>query len=80
MKQFKYQTGEEIKRGDHIAYSGGSGRVEFLVTEKVGDPATDWYLQQYPTGGLMIVADGFGEVFLTEEDIDEDLVLLSRGS
>jgi hypothetical protein len=29
-------------------------------------------------GGFMLVAEGFGHVFLTPEDIDEDLRFVSR--
>jgi hypothetical protein len=78
MKRFFYRCGDEIRAGDRIAYHRAPGKVEFVVAAKTGDAAMDWYADQYPGGGFMITADGFGRVFLTETDIDEDLQLVSR--
>lgn len=79
MRSFIYKSGEEVKSGDHVTYHGEQGMVAFVVTDKVGDSTHDWYVDQYPGGGLMIKADGFGDVFLTETDFDEDLVFVARG-
>jgi hypothetical protein len=38
----------------------------------------DWYLDQFPGGGAMIKATGFGSVFLGVNDIDESLEFKSR--
>jgi hypothetical protein len=78
MKSFKYRSGKEVRGGDQITYHGEPGEVEFLVSEVVGDPALDWYLDQFPGGGFMIKAKGFGPVFVTDADTDEDLVFVSR--
>ncbi len=78
MKQFTYRSGGEIRAGDRITYHGETGKVEFVITGKTGDAAMDWYVEQYPGGGFMIAAQGFGNVFLTESDIDEDLEFVSR--
>ncbi len=78
MMRFTYRSGEEIKAGDRIAYHGEPGRVEFVVTAKCGDPAMDWFMDEYPGGGFMINATGFGRVFLTASAIDEDLKFVSR--
>ena len=78
MKRFIYQSGEEVKSGDRIAYHDSPGTVEFVAAEKTGDAAQDWYVDRFTGGGLMIVADGFGHVFLTAGDIDEDLQLVAR--
>ncbi len=80
MRSFTYQSGEEVNTGDRIIYHGQPGKVEFVITGKSGDPALDWYVEKYPGGGFMITAAGFGNVFLTETDIDEVLRLLSRGN
>ena len=81
MKNFNYHSGQEIRIGDRISYHGESGKVDFVVTvtEKTGRPETDWYIEQAPEGGVMITANGFGNVFLTEANIDEDLDFISRG-
>ena len=78
MMRFRYRCGQEIKAGDRIAYHGEPGKVEFGVTAKCGDPALDWFVNEHPGGGFMIDATGFGKVFLTASDIDEDLEFVSR--
>jgi hypothetical protein len=78
-KSFRYQSGEEIKTRDRITYHGDSGEVEFVVVEKTGDAATDWYLDQYPGGGIMLNVNNLGNVFLSEIEKDEDLKFISRG-
>lgn len=74
-----YKSGEEVQSGDQITYHGEPGKVQFVVTEKVGDPAMDWYAEQFPGGGFMITARNFGNVFLKESYTDEDLEFVSRG-
>jgi hypothetical protein len=78
MKRFNYPSGEHVKPGDRILYHGEPGEVEFVVADHTGDPSKDWYLEQFPGGGFMITAKGFGSVFLGEGDIDEDLEFVAR--
>ena len=74
----RYTSGDEIRKGDRIRYNGEQGQVVFLVMERIGDPAHDWYLDQFPGGGLMIEVEEFGNVFLGVADIDDDLELVAR--
>jgi hypothetical protein len=76
---FTYQSGEEVKSGDHVSYHGEPGEVEFVIAKSTGDPAMDWYLQEFPGGGFMVNAKSFGNVFIPGSDIDEDLEFVSRG-
>jgi hypothetical protein len=78
MSSFTYPSGDQVCAGDQILYHEQPGQVEFVITAKTGDPVLDWYLDEYPGGGFMIRAEGFGPVFLTENDVDEDLQLISR--
>lgn len=78
VKSFFYKSGEEIRCGDRVLYHGEQGAVEFVVISEVGDEAIDWYHKMYPGGGCMINANGFGNIFLTSDNIDEDLVFQSR--
>lgn len=78
MSTLRYTSGDEIKEGDRIRYHGELGRVDFIVIHRVGDPARDWYVDQFPGGGLMIDAAGFGSVFLSEAEIDDQLELVLR--
>jgi hypothetical protein len=68
---FFYKSGEEIKRGDRIKLDGHPGRVEFIVTHYTGDPAMDWYIDEFG-GGIGIIDDDVGNVFLSIENIKED--------
>jgi hypothetical protein len=68
-----YLSGEEIRRGDRVLYHGEPGVIEFIA--EVGDPETAWYVENFG-GGCMIIASGFGRVFVSEPD--EDLELVAR--
>ena len=69
-----YSSGEEIRPGDSILYHGEPGEIEFIA--QPGDPETGWYVEQFGAG-CMILARGFGRVFISEPD--EDLELVARG-
>lgn len=45
----RYQIGEEIKKGDRVLFHGEPGRIELVVVE-LGDPTTDWFMQEYGGG------------------------------
>jgi len=68
-----YLSGEEIRGGDRVLYHGEAGTVEFIA--KAEDPETAWRVENFG-GGCMIIASGFGRVFVSEPD--EDLELVAR--
>jgi hypothetical protein len=76
----KYLSGETIEAGDTIRYHSEPGRVEFVVTHKVGNASLDWYVDEFPGGGAMIEAHSFGSVFLGVEDLHDLLEFVSRGA
>lgn len=78
MSPLRYLSGDEVRAGDRIRFHGEDGTVEFVVLERVGDPTLDWHLEQHPEGGLMIIANSFGRVFLTPVSIDERLELVTH--
>ena len=78
MIPFRYVSGEEILVADRISYHDDFGEVEFVLTGRSGNALHDWYLQQFPEGGLMIRTPHFGRLFLDANGIDYDLVLISR--
>ena len=80
MKSLTYLSGNEIKPGDRILYHREPGVVECVVTGLTGDREKDWFFEEYPGGGVMIRADGMGNVFLDADDLegDEDLKFVSR--
>lgn len=78
MGRVRYQSGEDVRDHDQIRYHGESGHVEFVATEKDGEH--DWYVDEFPGGGVMIWAKTFGSVFIesAEVEADEDLEFVSR--
>jgi len=74
----KYQSGERIKKGDNVRFHGELGQIEIVAIE-LGDPETDWFLQEYG-GGVMILERVTGRTFIPADQIDdcEDLEFLSR--
>jgi hypothetical protein len=74
---FLYASGAAIQKGDRIRYADGDGVVEFVADREVADPETEWFVDEYG-GGCMILTEKFGRVFLDEPQDDEDLELVSR--
>jgi hypothetical protein len=74
----KYQSGEEIKKGDRVLFHREPGQIE-LVALELGDPETDWFTQEYG-GGVMILERVSGRTFIPADQIDEceDLEFVSR--
>jgi hypothetical protein len=69
---FTYKSGEKIRAGDLVKYNGSPGRVEFVLVQHTGDPALDWYLEEFPGGGILVTPESFGRLFLSDENIKED--------
>ncbi len=75
----KYQSGEEIKKGDRVLIHGEPAQIE-LVAAKLGDPETDWYVTEYG-GGVMVLGGVAGRIFIPAKQLSEfeDLEFVSRG-
>jgi hypothetical protein len=54
LQALKYRSGEEIKTGDRVLFHGNEAAIELVACEP-GDPATDWYLDEF--GGGVMIAD-----------------------
>ena len=78
VKTFRYPSGEEVLQGDHVRYLGESGSIEFIATERNGEEAADWYVEEFEGGGVMITNETFGRLFLSATDIDDHLEFVSR--
>ena len=77
----KYQSGEEIKKGDCVLFHREAAKIEFVVNSLTGDVAMDWYMQEFGGGVMIQEPKYFGPgVFLPAESIPEteDLEFLSR--
>jgi hypothetical protein len=76
----KYQSGEEIRKGDRVLFHTSPGVVELVADPLVSDPETDWYVQEYG-GGVMVLQPGdLGRCFISDTEDAEDLVLVSRAA
>ena len=75
----KYLTGEEIRKGDHVLFHREPGRIE-LVALQLGDPQTDWFIQEYG-GGITVLERVSGRTFIPADQLGEcdDLEFVSRG-
>lgn len=80
MSALIYYSGETIQAGDRVRYHGEKGYVDFVVTEESGNETYDWSVEEYPGGGVMIVAEGFGNVFIDAAQLDDFLEFVGRSS
>ena len=78
MNRVLYPSGDEVKPGDRIDIDGEPG--QHRVCDHRGDRRTSEGLVpgEFPAGGVMLTATGFGSVFLSGSAIDEDLELIAR--
>jgi hypothetical protein len=74
----KYQTGEEILKGDNVLLSGEHGVIQIVADPSFEEPETLWYVQEFG-GGVMISQLGrLGSVFVDDPESDGDLEFVSR--
>jgi hypothetical protein len=76
----KYQSGEEIKKGDRVLFHGEPAEVEFVVDKLTEDAALNWYMQEFGGGVMIREPKHFGAAFIPAESLPktEDLEFLSR--
>ncbi|MGA7855107.1 MAG: hypothetical protein WCA15_17420 [Candidatus Acidiferrales bacterium] len=73
-----YDSGEEILKGDRVLFHGAPGEIEFVVDGLTGDPAMDWYVEEFGGGVMVLEPKYFGAAFLAASDGKEDLIFVSR--
>jgi hypothetical protein len=75
----KYQSGEEIIKGDHVLLSGEPGVIEIVADPHVSDPSTAWYVEEFGGGVMISRLQRLGSVFTEEPESDDDLQFVRRG-
>ena len=75
----KYQSGEEIRRGDKVLFHGEPGEIEFVVERLIGDPAMDWHMKEQGPGVMVLEPKHFGRIYIRDTENAEDLGFVSRG-
>ena len=73
-----YQTGEEIIKGDRVMFHDEPGEIEFVVDRVTGDPALDWYMDEYGGGVMVLEPKHFRRAFLHETQDVGDLRFVAR--
>jgi hypothetical protein len=71
-------SGEEIRKGDRVLFHGEPGEIELVADPAVANPETDWYVQEYGRGVMVLEPKNFGRAFLPEPQTAEDLEFVSR--
>jgi hypothetical protein len=81
MKLLTYQSGEEIKKGDHVLFHRNPADIELVACDP-SDPETAWYVEEFG-GGIMILDPMVSDrTFIPAEELEEyeDLEFISRVS
>jgi hypothetical protein len=77
---FRYQSGEEIKKGDRVLFHGEPGEIELVADPLVNDPETEWFVKEYGGGVMVVEPKVFGPAFLSDTQDAEDLTLVARSA
>jgi hypothetical protein len=75
---FRYQSGEEIKKGDRVTFHGEPGQIEFVADPRAPTPETEWHVRELGGGVMVLEPKYFGRAFVTNTDDAEDLVFVRR--
>jgi hypothetical protein len=75
---FKYQSGEEVQKGDRVLLHDEPGYVEFVADPLIKHSETEWFVEEYGGGVMVVVPNAFGPVFFTNTEGTCDLILVSR--
>jgi len=75
----KYRTGEEIKKGDRVRYYKTPATIEFVAIDP-GDHETDWYVEEFGGGVMILDPRVSGRTFIGADEIpgEESLEFVSR--
>jgi hypothetical protein len=74
----RYQTGEEIRRGDRVTYGGNAGTIELVVEALTGQAEEDWLFETNGAGVMVAEPKVFGRVYLHDPHDEEDLLFVGR--
>jgi hypothetical protein len=76
----KYQSGEQIVKGDRVLFHGEPGQIELVADPLVTDPETEWYVKEYGGGVMVVEPKVSGRAFLSNTESAEDLIFVSRSA
>ncbi len=75
----KYQSGEEIRKGDRVLFHLGPAEIEFVATDP-NDPELSWYVEEYGGGVMVREPNDSNPTFISADQIPgyADLEFVSR--
>jgi hypothetical protein len=76
----KYQSGEQIAKGDRVLFHGEPGEIELVADPLINDPETEWYVKEHGGGVMVVEPKVFGRAFLSNTEGAEDLIFVSRST
>ena len=81
MAVLRYQSGEEIRKGDRVTFHGNPATVEFVASEP-GDDETTWFVEKFGGGVMILDPMVSGRTFIRSESLGEyeDLEFVGRGN
>ena len=76
----KYRSGEEIKTAGRVLFHGNPAEIELVASDITGDPAIDWYIEEFGGGAMISDPMVSGRIFIPADQIahEEDLEFVSR--
>lgn len=74
----KYQSGEEIRKGDRVLFHSEPGEIEFVADNFTGDPTVGWNIKENGPGVMILEPKFFGHAYVRDTESNEDLVFVSR--
>jgi hypothetical protein len=77
----RYQSGEEIRKGDRVLFHRNPAEVEFVASDAL-DPDQAWYVREYGGGVMILDPMVSGSTFIDAKNIPdyEDLEFVSRAN
>ena len=61
-----------------MIFHGEPGEIEFVADPLVNDPETEWYVQEYGGGAMVVEPKVFGRAFLSNTEDEQDLIFVLR--
>jgi len=61
-----------------VIFHGEPGEIEFVADPLVNDPETEWYVQEYGGGAMVVEPKVFGRAFLSNTEDEQDLIFVLR--
>ena len=63
-----------------MLFHGEPGEIEFVADSLVNDPETEWFVQEYGGGVMVVEPKVFGRAFLSDTESTEDLTFIARSA